>query len=172
MRIFYDTEFTSLDSITNQDMISAGFVTEDNREFYIEITDFVREDCSQFVLDTVLPLLGSGDVLPQRMAAAHFGWRLCHWLDSLDAIEFSLISDSTVDWWLVREYAHSELSTYPRKVRGEKWVPSDDESIKAALSAAEAEFWARPGNVGMVHHALYDARRLKLLAETQQRLYV
>lgn len=171
MRIYYDTEFTSLDSIANQDMISAGFVSEDGRELYIEITDFLRDDCSQFVLDTVLPLLGKGDVLPQRMAAAHFGWRLCNWLDSLDATEFALISDSTIDWWLVREYAQAELSTYPRKVRGEKWVQSDDESIKSALVVAEAEFWRRPGNVGMVHHALYDARRLKLLAETQQSLY-
>lgn len=70
----------------------------------------------------------------------------------------------------MREYAQAELSTYPRKVRGEKWVPSADKAIKAALAAAETDFWKQPGNAGMIHHALYDARRLKLLSETQRRL--
>ncbi|HLO63537.1 MAG TPA: hypothetical protein VK165_11325 [Azonexus sp.] len=105
MRIYYDTEFTSLDGNIDWDMISAGFVTEDGRELYIEITDFPREDCSSFVVETVLPLLGQGDVQPERMAGRHFAWRLCQWLDSLDASEFSLISDASCDWWLIQAYA-------------------------------------------------------------------
>lgn len=100
MRIYFDTELPSLDS-PRQDMISAGFVAEDGREFYVEITDFRREDCSDFVVQTVLPLLGKGDVLPQCIAGSHFAWRFCNWLDALNAPEFSLISDSTIDWWLV-----------------------------------------------------------------------
>ena len=171
MRIYYDTEFTNLDGNVDWDMISAGFVAEDGREFYAEITDFLREDCSQFVLDVVLPLLGKGDKLPERMPGSHFGWRFCNWLDSLEASEFSLIADATCDWWLVHEYAQAELSTYPRKVRGQVWQRSDAPVTGLRLAAVESEFWSQPGNAGMIHHALYDARRLKLLAETQRKFY-
>jgi hypothetical protein len=55
MLIFLDTEFTSFD---HPELISMGLVGEDGREFYAERTDYQRDACSDFVLETVLPLLG------------------------------------------------------------------------------------------------------------------
>lgn len=100
MKIYYDTEFTTLDGNVDWDMISAGFVAENGREWYMEITDFLREDCSDFVVETVLPLLGKGDLLPERMAGVHFGWRFANWLSEFGE-NIELVSDTTCDWWLI-----------------------------------------------------------------------
>lgn len=55
MLIFLDTEYT--DSL-HINLISIAMVTEDgSNEFYAELNDFVREDCSPFVQAAVLPLL-------------------------------------------------------------------------------------------------------------------
>ena len=69
MKIYYDTEFTNLDSNIDWDLISAGFVTETGDEWYVEIKDFNHEECSNFVINTVLPLLGKGD-LPSRTSCS------------------------------------------------------------------------------------------------------
>lgn len=164
MRIYYDTEFTSLDGLVDWDMISAGFVAEDGREWYVEITDFLREDCSPFVVETVLPLLGKGDRIPERMAGIHFAWRLCNWLETFSQ-PITLISDASCDWHLLNGYCHAEFSALLFKVQMEVWQRSADIEIQQALDDAEAAFWRT--NEGMVHHALYDARRLKLNAERQ-----
>lgn len=165
MRIYYDTEFTSLDGNVDWDMISAGFVTETGEELYIEITDFQREDCSHFVVETVLPLLSKGDTAPERMPATHFAWYFCNWLETFKE-PIQLVSDSPVDWSLLHGYCHAEFAAFPVKVQGQAWVRSEKEPIKAALLEAELRFWhAHPG---MQHHALYDARRLKLIADTQK----
>ena len=55
MLVFLDTEFTRL---TRPDLISMGLVTEDGREFYAERTDYFETHCSDFVRETVKPLLG------------------------------------------------------------------------------------------------------------------
>ncbi|APW48615.1 hypothetical protein [Rhodoferax antarcticus] len=55
MLIFLDTEFTQFNS---PDLISMALVAEDGREFYAERDDYHRDDCSDFVRETVLPLLG------------------------------------------------------------------------------------------------------------------
>lgn len=167
MKIYYDTEFTSLDGNVDWGMISAGFVTEDGRELYIEINDFQRDDCSQFVLDTVLPLLGKGDVLPERMASTHFASRFCTWLAQFDE-DIALVSDSPVDWNIVHAYCYTEFAAAPVKVCGQVWQRSESPIVAQCLANTEAEFWNRPGNRDMIHHALYDARRLKLLADKQR----
>ena len=57
MRSQLDTEFTEL-SLNNRRLISLALVVPGGPEFYIELTDcFAVEECSQFVLDTVLPKL-------------------------------------------------------------------------------------------------------------------
>ena len=55
MLVFLDTEFTSF---VRPDLISIGLVAEEGREFYAERTDYRKDDCSDFVRETVLPLLG------------------------------------------------------------------------------------------------------------------
>ena len=55
MLVFLDTEFTDF---ARPDLISLALVAEDGREFYAERTDYNTSSCSEFVLETVLPLLG------------------------------------------------------------------------------------------------------------------
>jgi len=166
MRIYFDTEFTSLDGNVDWDMISAGFVTETGEEWYVEITDFLHEECSEFVLKVVLPLLGKGDKIPERMAGVHFGWRLCNWLTQFgDDIE--LVSDAVCDWWVVLGYAYQEFKQQPFKVSSTVWRRSEHEPVQIDLLESELRFWHAQANKGMQHHALFDTRRLKLIAERQ-----
>lgn len=165
MRIYYDTEFTSLDGNVDWDIISVGFVTDAGEEWYVETTDYLRENCSPFVLGTVLPLLGKGDKIPERMPSTHFAWRFCNWLERFNE-PIQLVSDHSVDWHILQGYCYAEFSTFPQKVQGHVWQRSDDHEIKVALLEAELRFWHV--NRGMQHHALYDARRLKLIAATQR----
>lgn len=56
LKIFLDCEFTQL----NQDskLISLALVAESGEEFYVELTDtYSVEDCSDFVIQNVLPQL-------------------------------------------------------------------------------------------------------------------
>jgi len=55
MLVFLDTEFTDF---VRPDLISLALVSEDGREFYAERTDYYTTRCSDFVKETVLPLLG------------------------------------------------------------------------------------------------------------------
>jgi hypothetical protein len=55
MLVFLDTEFSDF---TRPDLISLALVAEDGREFYAERTDYTATRCTEFVRETVLPLLG------------------------------------------------------------------------------------------------------------------
>lgn len=164
MRIYYDTEFTSLDGNVDWELISAGFVTEGGQEWYAEITDFPHENCSEFVLENVLPLLGQGGVIPERMPGDEFAERLCSWLRQFnDSIE--LISDAACDWSLVNGYCYNEFRTLEHKIQGKIWYPSERQVTRFRLFKAESGYW--DANRGMQHHALFDARRLRLIARKQ-----
>lgn len=168
MRIYYDTEFTTLDPNIDADMISVGFVAENGAELYIEITDFCGEDCSDFVKETVLPLLGKGDTLPKRMAGGALGLALCEWLAQFGSEPIEFVSDSSCDWWLLLAYAKADLNKHSAAFSDYIWLPSD--SVLAAVPVLETELRYWHAHPGMRHHALYDARCLKLKAERQREL--
>ena len=168
MRIYYDTEFTTLDPNVDADMISIGLVAENGAEFYAEITDFCAEDCSEFVKTIVLPLLGKGDRPPKRMAGGMLGLALAEWLAQFAGEPIEFISDSTCDWWLLLAYAKADLNAQSIDFTGSVWLPSD--SVLAAVPVLETELRYWHANPKMKHHALYDARRLKLIAERQREL--
>lgn len=71
MKLFLDCEFTQL----NQDMklISLALVSEAGHEYYVELTDvYVRKDCSDFVIQHVLPqldLASHGQTLVEAQAS-------------------------------------------------------------------------------------------------------
>ena len=52
MKVFFDTEFTGLYKDTQ--LISIGLVSEDNREFYAEITDFDKNEVDNWIKENVL----------------------------------------------------------------------------------------------------------------------
>lgn len=55
MLVFLDTEFTDF---ARPDLISLALVSEDGREFYAERTDYFETRRSDFVRETIQPLLG------------------------------------------------------------------------------------------------------------------
>lgn len=59
MIVYLDTEFSDLvDTFGPIKLISAGFVAENGQELYFELTDNYEEiDCSEFVIENVLPHL-------------------------------------------------------------------------------------------------------------------
>jgi len=60
MKLFIDTEFTDL--TPNNKLISIALVDENEEFFYAELTDtYELADCSEFVKNTVLPLLRGGE---------------------------------------------------------------------------------------------------------------
>ncbi len=64
MKLFLDCEFTRLNRDTK--LISLALVSEAGHEYYVELTDtYVTEDCSDFVIQNVLPQL--------NLAAADLG---------------------------------------------------------------------------------------------------
>jgi hypothetical protein len=114
MLVFLDTEFTAF---VRPDLISIGMVAEDGREFYGERTDYRNEDCSDFVRQTVLPLLcrvpGAACSRPELTR------RVRQWLEALPE-PATIIFDYERDWLLLAE-AHlgSEHQKPPANV-GEK----------------------------------------------------
>jgi hypothetical protein len=56
MKLFLDCEFTQLNQISK--LISLALVSEGGEEFYVDLTDTYQvEDCSDFVIEHVLPQL-------------------------------------------------------------------------------------------------------------------
>lgn len=149
MRVFIDTEFTDF---RNPRLISIGLVAEDGREFYCELADgWSRADCSEFVLDTVLPLLAKGPVQSRSLA----GHNIIEWLKSLDDT-ITVISDIETDsrLFVMLIYPHvgdqvtigGELLSFPGSAMARRYEDLLDELL---------------GNHPRRHHALIDARGLR-----------
>lgn len=160
MKIYFDTEFTHLDGHAERELISAGFAAEDGREWYAEISDFNRALCSPFVVSTVLPLL---EGTPETVLTAElFGPRLSQWLDSFGE-DIELIADHAADWDLLTQYLSAHLATLRCKMLSTVWQPPNDKPQRIKMLEAELRFWF--ANPRKQHHALFDARRLKLVIE-------
>jgi len=98
MNIFFDTEFTGL--VSESRLLSMGLVADDDKELYIEFTDGWSEaQCSPWVLQHVMPMLGSGERLSRREAVV----RLLDWLSAYDSpillADSDSDSDSDSDWY-------------------------------------------------------------------------
>lgn len=160
MRIYFDTEFTHLEGNAERELISAGFVAEDGREWYAEISDFNRTLCSPFVVSTVLPLLeGKAET---TLPVEAFGSRLCTWLGSFGE-NVELIADHSADWELLSRYISGHLATLRHRTLNTIWQPPSDEPQRIKILEAELRFWF--ANPRKQHHALFDARRLKAVVQ-------
>lgn len=151
MLVFLDTEFTSLD--VPAELLSVALVTEDpEHRLYLERTDFLVENCSQFVVDEVLPLFGR---IPN--AQAHYdeiGPRTWRWLDALGT-SVRLVSDSAIDAQLLLPMLPKPL---PTRLRA-KPLLIGDLIQRPEFADAEAHSFSATG--GWRHHALHDAWALK-----------
>jgi hypothetical protein len=143
VKLFLDTEFTDF---TNSELISIGIVDERGREFYAESTDFRREICSDFVVETVLPLLGQ---YPDSIVGTkrHIAHRLEQWLSDYQDVGAFICVDYATDWYLFADLM-SKTSVM-------KFVTYED--IWGNLDLPLIETWWQETGLPR-HHALYDAR--------------
>lgn len=139
MRLFLDCEFTQLSATAK--LISLALVAENGREFYVELLDTWRvEDCSDFVVEIVLPQLSGGDSAQPIVGART---ALLDFLASFGEV-LEIVTDAPqYDWELFCELAYDN-GKWPRNVRN---YPTDATTLDATSDG-----------VPLPHHALLDAR--------------
>jgi 3' exoribonuclease, RNase T-like len=152
MLVFLDTEFTSF---VRPDQISIGLVAEDGREFYAERTDYRKDDCSDFVRETVLPLLGR---LPGAACSRpELTRRVRQWLEALPE-PATIIFDYERDWLLLAEACLGSEHQKPPANVGEK-LHLDRFVITHPIFEQAQNLIYTPD--WPPHHALADARALR-----------
>ncbi len=158
LHVFFDTEFTSINAMGEQALISIGLVTDEGWEFYAELSDTWQEDmCSAFVQDTVLPLLEGGDAL---LLEAQLALRLRDWVEGLGSDEVVLVSDAPqFDWpWVAKLFEYH--GQWPVNLKREcRQVQFTDERHMHRFNSGLASFWHTHSD--KQHHALWDAKALK-----------
>ena len=154
MRVFLDTEFTSFDE---PKLISLGLVTDTGQSWYAELADgWTIDDCTDFVLETVLPLLSSDTKsrLTRRAAAR----ALADWLVRVSGGAFPVIVfDAQFDWRLLvgllsenDQGGGVSMAPAPLSWPGSAMAYRCSNLLEACL-----------GNHPQRHHALVDALALR-----------
>ncbi len=160
-RLFLDTEFTDF---RQPKLISFALASECGQEFYCELTDgWTEDDCSYFVLDTVLSLLEGGS---RAMTRGQARQALSDWLASLpraDAQEpIRIVADIDLDLALLHQLLEAEPN---QGVRNEPKLPLSWEKLVwpgLAMGQRHHELWIEQvGDHPKRHHALVDARALR-----------
>lgn len=159
MNVFFDSEFTTLNPNGYPFLISLGCVAQDGREFYAEIEEgegWNKGLCSDFVIETVLPLLNGGEC---RTTEAQLAVCLKDWIEGLTDQQVILRSDCPgVDWpWV--EQLFTFYGCWPKNLRRKCGTIyfSHDYQIRRYQDAL-GEYWK--ANAARQHHALVDAKSL------------
>jgi hypothetical protein len=151
MLIFIDTEFTDF---VHTGLISIALVSEDGREFYAELSDYCKEDCSDFVNEIVVPLLGR--VPSAACSREQLTNKLRAWFNVLPE-PATLVFDYFTDWELLCDaFLGETFVTPPNNVRDKLMLVSEiieDEIFQRALNMTFTQAWPP-------HHALADARAI------------
>ncbi len=153
MLVFLDTEFTNF---TRPVLISLALVSEDGRELYTECTDFNQAECTEFVKDVVLPLLGRvPDAACNRIQLID---RVRAWFQQLPE-PATVIHDYVGDWDLLTKVILGRPIAYlePPANFGEK--------VELAVTTITHPIFEKAAGAMYSdqlppHHALADARAL------------
>lgn len=142
-KLFLDTEFTDL--VPHNKLISIALVDESGDYFYAELTDtYTEEDCSSFVVSSVLPFLRGA---PYRMSRHEAALKLGNWIDDR---ECKCIIASDAPSWDLPHLVRVIGDCWPENLLRDQIYPvrvPDD---------VEAEIVAEFGYD--IHNALDDAR--------------
>lgn len=158
MKIFLDCEFTQLNQASK--LISLALVSESGKEFYVELTDtYSVEDCSDFVIQNVLPQLDHTRY-GQSLVEARAGLR--RFLSEFDE-KLEVCSDAPHwDWGFFCDLACADHQPWPVQ------VVSQPTNLTSLFNQVNAEAIEQVELSDLPHHALLDARMLaelfKLLA--------
>lgn len=157
MQVFFDTEFTTINPNGYPFLISIGCVASDGREFYAEVDGGWNEGlCSDFVIQTVLPLLQGGTCLAKEAGLAN---NLKDWIESLTDNQVILRSDCPSFDWVWVEQLFQFYGCWPRNLRrkcGTIYFNHDYQINR--YQAALGDYWKV--NAARRHHALVDAKSL------------
>lgn len=150
MKIFLDCEFTQLNK--DSKLISLALVSESGEEFYVELTDsYTVEDCSDFVIQNVLPQL---DSLQYGQSLVEARTSLRSFLGSFDE-ELEVCSDAPHwDWGFFCDLAFADHQPLPVQVMNQ---PTD---LTILLNKIVSEALEQVELPDLPHHALLDARML------------
>ena len=152
-RVYLDTEFTKF---PRPQLISLALVAELGQEFYGESTDFVKVQCSDFVVENVLPLLQGGEVAG---SLDDLRVKLVDWLATLPS-PAEIISDFERDIELLLKLLGISATEMGRCNIAELTV-LDGEFVKSeSFNSALDDYFANVDS--RRHHALVDARALKV----------
>ena len=151
MRVFFDTEFTSLGS--DPRLLSVGLVSEDGQELYLELADgWMDAMCSPWVRQHVLPMLGKGEQLTRHDA----GKRIGDWLTAF-TIQPTLLGDTDWDTTLLTQLL-GEGGLTRAGFRVELLAFQSREQAKS-FEAAKLQYFQL--QKATPHHALTDARAFR-----------
>ena len=152
MLVFLDTEFTCFARPT---MLSLALVAEDAREFYAECTDYPGEECSEFVQNVVMPLLGRIDWAGNDRVT--LSRRLRTWFESLPE-PATIVCDFEGDWRLLLDALDVlHFVALPANLEGKLILGNSiisDPIFEDSLIRSFTDDSPR-------HHALADARALR-----------
>jgi hypothetical protein len=150
LKIFLDCEFTQLNQ--NSKLISLALVSESGEEFYVELTDtYSVEDCSDFVIQNVLPQL---DPLRCGQSLSEAQVSLRRFLGSF-AEELEVCSDAPHwDWGFFYDLACADHQPLPVQVMNQ---PTN---LTILFNQVNAEALEQVELSDLPHHALLDARML------------
>ncbi|WP_080425874.1 3'-5' exoribonuclease [Burkholderia ubonensis] len=140
-RVFIDTEFTNLDSPA---LVSLALVAEDGHEFYVELTDYLVENCTDFVRTIVIPQLGQ---YPNRvMSSPDAARELSGWMNELRQRREKpvLCYGHPIDIELL-------VRLLGRRPKGWQF-----QNVSARLDVSKRDRYLEQS--GSHHHALFDAR--------------
>ncbi|WP_081077747.1 3'-5' exoribonuclease [Burkholderia stagnalis] len=139
-RVFIDTEFTNFDSPS---LVSLALVAEDGHEFYVELTDYLVDDCTDFVRTIVVPQLGNPDRVMSSLEAAR---ELTCWMNELRQRREKpvLCYDHPIDIELLV------------RLLGKRPAGWQLQNVSARLDVSERGRYLEQS--GRQHHALFDAR--------------
>lgn len=156
IRVYFDLEFTGL--TRDADIISAGFVSEDCKELYVEFNDFSVEKCSEWVRSNVLVLLDK-EYTVNREGARNI---ILAWLQSLNDRVLFVTDCGSYDWVLLVDLLFGTSLDMPDFIG--HYSPLDLFDLffllRSELDFDRREF-AGMSSVAAGHDALWDARVLK-----------
>lgn len=164
MRIYFDTEFTQF---RDGQLLSVGFVADDDQFFYVEIDEPGRKKAaSEFCHQHVLSQFGLCTNAAVATDAAA-GQRVTDWLLSFGK-RLTLSYDYKLDWYFLEAVVRAAGSWGTIQPLIEAHDIASDASQESALAAQESYFQGR-GRPGR-HHALVDAYALRERWREYQRL--
>ena len=151
MRFFLGTEFTQLSQ--NAKLISLGIVTQRSlEELYLEVAPLpAANECSDFVRETVLPLLGR--YLSAACAPPDMRERILNWLQLVRHCDEDTILcfDSEYDCRMIRAALDERVPA---------WLQLERISSRDCNELLRVEYHSKDKANRPEHHALHDAHAL------------